>query len=330
MKYFITGSTGFIGLALTLKLAREGHTVNALVRSKQKANHLNHPNIQLYYGTVQDSAILEEAINGTDGIFHLAAFAQPWAKRSETYNEINAKATRRIYEIAQAKGVPRIVFTSSAGTIGPSENNTPVNEETVRSVDFFNEYESTKFIAEKITKDFVLKGMDIVIVHPSRVYGPGHLSKSNAVTMMIKNYISGKWRIIPGDGNKMGNYAFIDDVVEGHLLTMKKGIKGEQYILGGENVTYSQFFNLLKQVSNKNYFLFKIPVWTLVTFAAIQMQLARLFGKIPLLPPKWVKKYLYDWSVSSNKAINELGYSITPLEEGYKQTIQWLKNNKKS
>lgn len=327
MKYFITGGTGFIGVNLALKLANDGHQVNALVRNKEKEKLLDHPNIKLFYGNIQQTEVLEKAVEDVNGIFHLSAFARPWAKDKSTYNKVNVEGTKNLFLIALKKGVPKIVYTSTGGTFGPSIE-TPVDEETIRDTDFFNEYESTKFMAEKITKDFVLKGMNIVIVHPTRVYGPGVLSKSNAVTYMIKQYIEGKWRIIPGDGSKTGNYGFIDDVVMGHILAMKKGNAGSQYLIGGENASYEYFFKLLQQISRKNYKLMKIPVTLLVAFAAIQMKLALLFKRQPLLPPKWVKKYLYNWSVSSDKAITELGYSITPLDKGIQKTIEWLKKNK--
>ncbi len=326
MKYFITGATGFIGVNLAHKLAKEGHKVNALVRSKEKAKLLDDPNIEIYYGDIHQTQILEKGLEGVDGVFHLSAFARPWAKNPKIYNKVNAEGTKILYKIAQKKQIAKIVHTSTGGTFGPSYDH-PVNEETIRDTDFFNEYESTKFIAEKISKDYVLKGMNIVIVHPTRVYGPGIMTKSNAVTFMIKNYLKGIWRIIPGDGSKIGNYGFIDDVVNGHILAMEKGKAGEQYLLGGENASYEYFFKLVRQISNKKYRLIKIPVWLLIGFAAIQMGLARMINKPPLLPPKWVKKYLYNWGTNSDKAVNELGYSITSLDSGIQKTIKWLKTN---
>ncbi len=325
MKYFITGATGFIGTNLSLKLANEGHQVNALVRNIEKAKPLDHPNITIYYGDIHQVKVIEEALQGVHGIFHLSAFAKPWAKDSRIYNHVNADATKTLYQIARKKAISKIIFTSTAGTFGPSME-APVDEETVRQTDFFNEYESTKFIAEKITKDFVLQGMDIVIVHPTRVYGPGLLSKSNAVTFMIKQYINGNWRIIPGNGKRIGNYAYIDDVVNGHILAMQNGRSGEQYLIGGENASYHDFFHTVKHLSGKRYRLIKIPVVLLIAFSTLQMALARLVNRPPLLPPKWVKKYMYNWELDSTKAQRELDYRVTSLKDGLLHTIHWLEN----
>ena len=77
------------------------------------------------------------------------------------------------------------------------------------------------------------------------------MTKSNAVTYIIKRYIEGKWRFIPGNGKSLGNYVYLDDVVEGHLLAMEKGRVGERYILGGENTTFEELFSIIKQVTKK-------------------------------------------------------------------------------
>lgn len=325
MKYLITGATGFIGANLALKLARQGVRVRALVRSQPRTSILQHENIELRYGTLEDQKILKEAMEGVDGVYHLAAYARPWAEDPTLYNRINLLGTINILEAAREAGVDKIVFTSTAGTFGPSEGN-PVDERSPRLYDFFNEYESTKFMAEKWIKDRVMEGMNICIVHPSRVYGPGRLSKSNAVTFMVKHFLRGSWRVIPGDGHRRGNYVYIDDVVEGHILAMQKGRPGAQYILGGENASYSDFFNNIRSLSGKKRWLIKIPVSLLIAFAFIQMHLARLVRRPPLLPPKWVKKYMYNWELDASKAQKELDYKITPLKTGLLQTIQWLEN----
>lgn len=325
MKYFITGATGFIGSNLAQKLASRGNEIRALVRDKSKAlRTLNHENIKWFYGTLDDKDTLKEAMEGIDGVFHLAAYAKPWAKDPTTYNRINLIGTLNIFEIAKEQKVGRIVFTSTGGTFGPSLNE-PLSEAAPRYYDFFNEYESTKFMGEKKAKDYVLEGMDIVIVHPTRVYGPGLISKSNAITLLVKRYFKGTWWFIPGNGKMKGNYVYIDDVVNGHILAMQKGEKGEQYILGGENASYLRLFHLIRENSGKKYPLIPIPVPLLIVFTYIQMLFSRLVGRPPLLPPKWVKKYMYNWELSSKKAREGLGYSVTSLNEGLSHTVGWIK-----
>jgi len=163
-----------------------------------------------------------------------------------------------------------------------------------------------------------------VIVNPTRVYGPGPLNVSNSVTKLIKQYTEGKWKFIPGDGMSTGNYVFVDDVINGHILAMERGLAGERYLLGGEDATYHELFDTIASIGGKRHKLYKMPLGVLLTFGKIQLFLAETFGRQPLITPGWVRKYLYKWSVSSAKAEKELGYRITPLNEGVRKTVDWL------
>ncbi len=324
MKFFITGATGYIGQRLAITLAEAGHTVAALVRSPEKAKDISHPNITLVAGTLEDTEALEKGTTGCYGVFHLAAFARVWAPDPFTYDRVNVEGTENVLKAAIKSNVKRVVFTSTAGVFGPSGAG-PVNEKTEREEPFFNEYEETKRTAELLCQEYVRKGLlEVMIVNPSRVYGPGLGSESNAVTRMIRMYIHGSWRWIPGDGTGIGNYVHVDDVVQGHLLACEKGQPGEIYLLGGENATYTDFFMMLQRISGIRKRFIHLPINVMLLASSLMVAWSKLSRKPPLITPKWVRKYLYNWEVSSDKAVNELGYSITPLEEGIAQTIEWL------
>src|SRR5262249_29540362 len=152
-------------------------------------------------------------------------------------------------------------------------------------------------------------GMNIVIVNPPRVYGPGIATESNAVTKLVRLYLKGKWKIMPGDGKRTGSYVYVDDVINGHILAMQKGRRGERYILSGVNASYNEFFDLLAEVTNKKVKLYHLPVWIMMVAGYIIMARTKLTGKAPLLTPKWIKKYFHDWSFDCSKAQQELGYT---------------------
>lgn len=334
MKIFITGATGYIGTNLALHLANSGHTVHALYRSKSKAASLKHDNVRLFEGNISDAKSLKRAMQSCDGVFHVAAFARVWARDPKTFFDINVDGTLNVINMAARLGVKKIVFTSTAGVFGPSINGV-ITEESKKTIDFFTEYERSKSVAEEKILELVSKGQNIVIVNPTRVYGPGLLSVSNAVTRMIKFYIEGKFHIIPGNGKSIGNYVFIDNVIDGHILAMQKGKPGEKYILGGTNTSYTEFFDTLINVSQKKYYLFKLPLSLMSVTSNLMMIMSKLSGKPPMITPAWVKRLLYDWEVSSKKAESVLGYKITPLAEGLKKTINWIEakfpvNNNKS
>jgi NAD+-dependent farnesol dehydrogenase len=324
MNYFITGITGFIGSNLASYLLAEGHQVNAIVRNYTDTKSFNHPNLHLFVGDLHDNAVLRKAMKDCQQGFHLAAFAKPWAKNPNTYYRINVEGTINVFESAKKTGIEKIVFTSSAATISPSNGKIPSHESTMRKEPYFNEYETTKSEAEHIATEYSKNGLPVVIVNPSRVYGPGPLNASNSITKMIKGYCNGKWRIIPGNGEKIGNYVYIDDVVNGHILAAEKGRAGEKYILGGENLSFDDFFSTLEDVTGIHRNMVHLPLFVMFAAAKLMEWQNPVTGIPPVITAPWVRKYLRDWCLSSAKAERELGYSITPFKDGVRKTIGWL------
>lgn len=322
MKYFVTGATGYIGAHVVKQLSEQGHTVHALVRNPKKAEGILFQNVILFEGDIINVESMREAMKGCDYVFHLAAFTKVWTPDPKTYFDLNVNATVALLQLAKEYFIKRCVITSTAGVFGASTTGI-ITETSSRDFDFFNEYESSKALAESKIKDFVIDGLDAVIVSPTRVYGPYVFGEPEAVTMLIKKYVVGNWRFLPGDGSKEGNYVYVDDVVQGHLLAMEKGKRGHTYILGGTNHSYKEFFSVMSVASNTKRTLIPMPILLQQAFAVIQLVKA-WFGGDPLLTPKWVAKGKYDWRVSPQKAIDELGLTVTPLETGMKKTVEWL------
>jgi nucleoside-diphosphate-sugar epimerase len=146
---------------------------------------------------------------------------------------------------------------------------------------------------------------------------------------MIKLYALGKWHIVPGDGTCIGSYVLVDDVVRGHILAALRGRLGQRYALGGENLTFEQFFGILSEVTGKRPWLIHLPVRFMITAAKIMEWQASFTGIAPPITAPWVKKYLNHWSLSSDKAMNELGYTYSSFREGAMLTLGWLKQQDK-
>jgi NAD+-dependent farnesol dehydrogenase len=326
-KYFVSGGTGFIGIELTKKLIGTGDHVHLLVRDKNKTKIFNQTGITVFEGDITSYSDVDEAMKGCSHVFHLAAHAKPFAKDPAIFDRINIDGTRNILEAALKYGITRVVFTSTAGTFGTTSEFDDVTEESEKPETYYTDYARTKRIAEKICDEYLGKGLNIITVYPTRVFGPGLLSESNGILKILKLYQKGKWRIIPGNGKTFGNYVYIDDVIYGHLLAMQKGKTNEGYILGGENLTFDELFSSIRRVSGKNYVLFHIPYPVLWMGSAIMVAFARLFNRQPLISPGWVKRYLQHRRLSSMKATNELDYQITPVQAGLVRTLEWLNQN---
>ncbi|HKI89569.1 MAG TPA: NAD-dependent epimerase/dehydratase family protein [Draconibacterium sp.] len=327
MKCFITGATGFIGNNLAKKIQTEGNEIHILARSQNAEKLFIKKKVTVFKGDLQNTEMIDKAMKGCDVVFHLAAYTNIWSKDKTLAYKTNVQGTKNILDAALKNRIKKMVFTSSAATLPPSKEKEEVDELFPLPATYLTSYETTKEKAEQLCIDYCKKGLDVVIVNPPRVFGPGLLSKSNSVTIMIKNYVNGTWRIIPGDGSQIGSYVFIDDIIRGHLLALQKGKPGEKYILGGTNVSYNDFFNTLAQVSGKKRSMFHFPFPLMMGISKFELFMAETFGKKPLITPPWVKRYLQNRPLSSQKAIKELTYAITPLPEAIQKTIDWLKTN---
>ncbi|MFK7756192.1 MAG: NAD-dependent epimerase/dehydratase family protein [Flavobacteriales bacterium] len=325
MKIFLTGATGFIGSQLAMTLAEQGHEVCALVRSTERAQkECSHRNITFFEGSLDNITQAKLALKGCEQAYFLAAFAQVWSKDPNMFFNINVTQNLNLIKLAFSEGVKKVVVTSTAGVFGPSKDGEAVSESSKLWTQLTTDYELSKFKAESELKLYALEsGNHLVIVNPCRVYGPGKLSQSNSVTRMIADYARGKWHVYPGNGKALGNYVFVEDVINGHLLAMEKGTSGENYILGGENASYRDLFSKTKQIHGKGTWLIGIPISLMMLIASVQTWLIPITGKGPLLTKGFVKKYNYSWINSSKKAENELGYSHINLDEGIKKVLEW-------
>src|SRR3954463_2767980 len=258
MHIFISGATGFIGRQLSLTLAEQGHIIHALCRRSNHPLLPVHQNIRVFLGDLSNKNSLVAAMKGCEQAYHTAALAKMWTKDKSEFHEVNVTGTRNVLEAAKEAGVGKIVHTSSCGVIGPTFKY-PMTEDDPRITGFPIHYERTKYLAELEVQEFVKKGLDVVIVSPSRVYGKGPVTDSNTVGKIVTAYLKGKWRVNPANGRQVSNYAYLDDVVHGHIAAMEKGEVGHRYILGGEDVSFNTFFDTVKQISGVHHRLINVP-----------------------------------------------------------------------
>ena len=327
MKLLVTGATGFIGSNLVRYLCSQDYDVRAMVRATSNLSELEDLPVEICYAEIRDPSLVQKAVKGCDFVFHLAGYARNWARDPKIFHEVNVTGAENVLNACRRADVRKVVMTSTSMTFGPSDGE-PRNESGQGKENFFCDYERTKFHAEQLAERFVKAGLPVVIVHPTRVFGPGLLSEANSVTRMIQLYLRRKWRLILADGRAVGNYAFVEDVVRGHWLALQKGQPGEKYILGGESLSYNQFFEILAEFSGRYYRLIHVPVWMALAFSRIEGLLANGLGLYPLITPQWVRVFIKDWDFTSRKAEKELGYRITPFREAMRKTLNWINGNR--
>jgi nucleoside-diphosphate-sugar epimerase len=121
----------------------------------------------------------------------------------------------------------------------------------------------------------------------------------------------------------------VDDLVRGHLLAMERGRVGERYILGGANASLRDLLALVDRLDGTRHATVNLPGALASAYAHVAEAGARWLGIYPRITPGWVRTFLHDWAFSSANAVRELGYSITPLEEGLRRTLAWLRNGRR-
>jgi nucleoside-diphosphate-sugar epimerase len=210
--------------------------------------------------------------------------------------------------------------------IGPTYHS-PMTESDPRIIGFAIHYERTKYLAELEVKKFAGKEMDIVIVSPSRVYGEGPVTESNTVGKMITAYLKGRWGLVPGNGRQVVNYAYVDDVVNGHIAAMQKGRAGHRYILGGEDLSFNSFFNHLQSASGRHYKLLHVPQQLIRLYSHLEKFKTTITGAAPRFLPEFADRLKYHQKYSSFKAVTELDYTITPFEQAFNRTVEYIKTS---
>lgn len=322
MKALVTGGAGFLGTRLTKALLDEGHEVRLLVRDPKATARFQDAPVTVSVGDLGNSASLERACEGMDWVFHTAGLISYNPQKAELMYQTNVLGTQAIAQAARKQGVRRFVHTSSTAAIGVNEDPSIVMNESTP----FNArklglaYFDTKYDAEREVLKEVERGLDAVIVNPGSLLGPGDTRRFE------KGYAGLIYRFKPPFLFHGGiNFVDVNDVVTGHMLALKKGVTGERYILGGENLSYGELImrvnSILGRPSPKRY----VPKAMMSTLAGA-LRVLNLMGIDIHMTPELVRQvaswYLY---VDSSKAEKNLGYKSHRIDAAIAGTITWLK-----
>lgn len=325
MKVLVTGASGYVGNKLAHTLAELGTEVHALVRNASTIKLLQHFNITVFQGDILQKESLMAAMKGCRHVYHAAAQVGAWAKNPIVFYDVNVEGTRHVLDAALQSGVEKTVFTSTCGVIGPTLDK-PLDENDPRTIGFEIDYDLSKKKGEDVVMQYAREGMNVVVVSPSKIYGPGKVSHSLTANAIIDKFLKERIALIPSPGSYRVSFALIDDIVNGHLLAMEKGRNGERYILGGINISYYEFFSRIRMLSKCKGRIIALPKRVIKTWAQLQQLNHALTGRPVRFTVKSVDHLFSNYIFSSEKASRELGYKITPLDEGLEKTIHFLNN----
>ncbi len=324
MKTLVTGASGFVGSAVVRRLLREGHDVRVLVRPSSGRSNLRDLDVQLAEGDLTWPDSLQPACAGCDALFHVAADYRLWAPVPQQLYQANVEGTRAILEAACQAGISRIVYTSSVATLGIPGGGVPGDEQTpVCLDDMIGHYKRSKYLAEEVAREFAARGAPVIIVNPSTPIGPRDI-KPTPTGRIVRDAMLGR---MPAYVDTGLNVVHVDDVAEGHWLAFQKGMPGERYILGGENLSLRTLLAEIADIAGRRPPHWRLPHAAVMPVAYMAEAWARLTGLPTIATVEEVRMSRKQMFFSSVKAGRELGYQPGPARQALEDAVAWFALN---
>jgi dihydroflavonol-4-reductase len=324
-KVLVTGGTGFVGSAVVRALDDAGFAVRVLARAQSPRRQLVGLDVEFCEGELRDADSIGKAMAGIRYLFHVAADYRLWARDPTEIRETNVTGTRIAMEHALRVGVERIVHTSSVATLSPHPHGLAADETMpLEEADGIGAYKRSKIAAERLVERLVReRGLPAVIVNPSTPIGPRDVRPTPTGRIIIEA-ACGR---IPGFVDTGLNLVHVDDVAAGHVAALLRGTIGERYILGGQNVLFSQILADVARIVGRRPPRLRVPHAMVVPVAYAAEALARLTGKEPFATLDGVRMAKHRMFFTARKAERELGFHARPYTEGLQQAVQWFREN---
>ncbi len=318
----VTGATGFVGSAVARVLAARGHALRLLVRPGHDRRNLEGIEAELVEGDLTRPEGFADAMRGCRALFHVAADYRLWVPDPATMMQANVEGTRRLMLAAQQAGVERIVYCSSVAALGLigdgsiADETTPVHEHAVIGI-----YKRSKYRAEQEVLRLVReRGLPAVIVNPSTPVGPRDI-KPTPTGLMIADAAAGR---MPAYVETGLNIVHVDDVAEGHALAYERGVIGERYILGGEDMLLRDLFAAVSEVAGVRPPRLRLSQSVLWPVALASEWASRGFGIEPRVTREMLAMSRKKMFFSSGKARAALGYAPRPARQAVVDAVAWF------
>jgi len=329
----VTGGTGLVGSHLLYKLVEKGFKVRAIYRSKKKLDAARH--VFSYYtnqveaifskidwveAPLNDIPALTKAFKDVTKVYHCAALVSFDPNDYYTLRKVNIEGTANIVNLCLANTIEKLCYVSSIAAIGHGEPNDTIITESTNwfPEDDHNVYAITKYGAEIEVWRGVQEGLDVVIVNPGFIFGPGFW-KTSSGSLFKKIYKGLKYYT-----NGVSGYVDIDDVVNSMLLLMDSTIKNERYILVSENLSFKEFatktaeaFKVKPPEKEVSKILLQI-VWRIDWLNHFIRRKRRKLSK------QMAKSITENHFYSNKKVIEDLGIKFKSTDESINQTCQFF------
>jgi dihydroflavonol-4-reductase len=319
-RVFVTGGTGVIGRPLVGRLQERGDEVVALARSDSAERDLAERGVEVRRGDIFDESALTDAMAGCSLAFNLAGVNSLCVTDPRPMSRANIDGAVAAVRAAAAAGVPRLVHTSSAATIGEPAG-TIANEWTAHRGSYLSTYERTKTEGERAAMAAALEvGQDVVYVNPSSVQGPG---RAGGTGRFLLAFLDGRLKVFVDTNVSLVDIA---DCIDGHLLAADRGVAGERYLLSGIRLSITEALALAADVAGVERRPRLVPgVAATAAGAAVEL-VSRLRGRKPPVCREMVRTLLHGHQYDGSRAERELGLHYTPARDTILRTVDWARS----
>ncbi len=326
---FVTGGTGLVGSHILLKLTQQGKKIKALKREGsdldicQKiftyydANDL-FKKINWINGDINDIPSLEEGMQDSEFVLHAAGLVSSRTSDIKLLKKVNIEGTKNIVNVALSKKIKKLGYISSIAALGRNSTDDIIDENYwFIATKLDGNYAISKYLAEQEVWRASQEGLDIVIINPSVILGPGDWTKGSSKVFEkifngLKFYTS-------------GSTGFVDviDVADTIIQLLESNIINERFIVNGENLKYRFVFDMIAKQFGKKKATIKITpflkelAWRLETF------LSFITDKNPLLTKENANNSMVDSSYSTKKLEKAISFKFTAIEKSIKKYCEW-------
>jgi dihydroflavonol-4-reductase len=318
-RVFVTGGTGVIGSALVARLMERGEDVVTLARSAEAESELRERGCEVARGEVYDEAALARGMAGCALGYNLAGVNTLCVSDPEPMRRANVDGAVAAVRAAKRAGLPRLIHTSSAATIGEAPGSVG-NEWTEHRGWYLSTYERTKTEGERAAMAAARElEQDVVYVNPSSVQGPGRASGTGRFLLAA---LDGR---LPVFVNTDVSLVDIADCVEGHLMAGERGAAGERYLLSGIRLTVSEALALAADVAGVKCNPRIVPRALATTAGTVVEYAFKLRGRKPPVCREMVRTLLHGHRYDGSRAERELGLHYTDPRETVRRTVEWAR-----
>lgn len=319
MRALVTGATGKVGNAVARRLVERGDEVVALVRDAERARGALPDGVETAVGDVTDLESVRRAVEGVEAVFNCMGIYEQWLPDPGEFDRVNAEGARNVVAAAREAGVKRAVHTSTFDVFHAERGGT-MSEADLADYPKGTPYERSKQRAEELVLGEAAHGIEVVIVNPASVYGPGPW-QSASFDRAIRDAI--RRRLPAGPPGGM-TFVHADDVAAGHIAAFERGKPGERYILGDGFATMREILAVAVEEAGRGRVPWMLPTGLARAMAGAGEAVSRVIRRPPLLGKGQLHFLLWEARVDNTRAREELGVEFRPWQDGIRETVRWM------